>query len=119
MKLLLIEGKAYEGGHLCHPVVAAREGLLVVGDKGFDSGLFRQQLEQLGAIHCIPSKLNRRKERKLNQKCYRQRYKMENSFCRQKRWAAARMRRDKVAPFLLLFGLRPTSSGIAMAVDRL
>ncbi len=75
--------------------------------------------QQLGAIHCILSKLNRRKERKLNQECYRQRYKMENSFCRLKRWAAALTRRDRGASSLLLFGLRSASSGIAMAVDRL
>ncbi|WP_395717872.1 transposase [Prosthecobacter sp.] len=53
-------------------------------DNGFDSAPLRRQLEQLGASHCIPSKSNRRKKRRLNKKLYRQRYKVENYFCRLK-----------------------------------
>lgn len=70
---------------------------MVVGDKGFDSDPLRQQLEQLGASHCIPSRSNRHKKLRLNKKLYRQRYKVENYFCRLKRWASASTRRDKLA----------------------
>jgi transposase len=100
VKLLLIEGQAYEGKYVI-PLLEAPEGLLVVGDKGFDSDPLRQQLERLGASHCIPSKSNRRKKRRLNKKLYRQRYKVENYFCRLKRWASASARRDKLASHFL------------------
>jgi transposase len=100
VKLLLIEGQAYEGKYVI-PLLEAPEGLLVVGDKGFDSDPLRQQLERLGASHCIPSKSNRRKKRRLNKKLYRQRYKVENYFCRLKHWASASTRRDKLASHFL------------------
>jgi len=73
MKLLLIECQAYVGKHVV-PLLEAPERLLVVRDKGFDSAPLRRQLEQLRASHCIPSKSNRRKKRRLNKKLYRQRY---------------------------------------------
>jgi len=100
VKLLLIEGQAYEGKHVI-PLLEAPEGLMLVGDKGFDSDPLRQQLEQLGVSHCIPSRSNRHKKRRLNKKLYRQRYKVENYFCRLKRWASASTRRDKLAVHFL------------------
>jgi transposase len=83
------------------PLLEALEGLMVVGDKGFDSDPLRQQLEQLGASHCIPSRSNRHKKRRLNKKLYRQRYKVENYFCRLKRLASASTCRDKLAVHFL------------------
>lgn len=96
VKLSLIEGQAYEGHHVIE-LLDDPCGLMVVGDKGFDDDKPRQQLEELGARHCFPSKSNRKKKRKLNKKLYRQRYRVENFFCRLKRWACASTRRDKLA----------------------
>lgn len=96
VKLSLIEGQAYEGNHVIELLDDPR-GLMVVGDKGFDSDKLRQQLEELGARHCFPSKSNRRKKRRLNKKLYRQRYQVENFFCRLKRWACSSTRRNKLA----------------------
>ncbi len=96
VKLLLIEGQVYEGKYVI-PLLESPEGPMVVGDKGFDSDPLRQQLEQPGASHCIPSKSNGRKRRRFNKKLYRQRYKVENYFCRLKRWASESTRRDKLA----------------------
>jgi len=96
VKLSLIEGQAYEGHHVIE-LLEDPCGLMVVGDKGFDDDNLRQQLEELGARHCFPSKSNRKKKRKLNKKLYRQRYRVENFFCRLKRWACASTRRDKLA----------------------
>ena len=100
VKLLLIEGQAYEGNHVI-PLLEAPAGLKVVGDKGFDSDKLRRELEELGASHCFPSKSNRKHKRRLNRKLYRQRYKVENYFCRLKRWASASTRRDKLAAHFL------------------
>ena len=96
VKLSLIEGQAYEGNHVIELLDDPR-GLMVVGDNGFDSDKLRQQLEELGARHCFPSKSNRRKKHRLNKKLYRQRYQVENFFCRLKRWACSSTRRDKLA----------------------
>ena len=96
VKLSLIEGQAYEGHHVIELLDDPR-GLMVVGDKGFDDDKLRKQLEEVGAGHCFPSKSNRKKKRRLNKKLYRQRYRVENFFCRLKRWACASTRRDKLA----------------------
>jgi transposase len=96
VKLSLIEGQAYEGHHVIELLDDPR-GLMVVGDKGFDDDKLRKQLEEVGAEHCFPSKSNRKKKRRLNKKLYRQRYRVENFFCRLKRWACASTRRDKLA----------------------
>ena len=100
VKLSLIEGQAYEGNHIVE-LLDNPAGLMVVGDKGFDSDKLRAQLEELGAQHCFPSKSNRRKKRRLNKKLYRQRYCVENYFCRLKRWACSSTRRDKLARHFL------------------
>jgi transposase len=100
VKLSLIEGQAYEGNHVVE-LLDNPAGLMVVGDKGFDSDKLRAQLEELGARHCFPSKSNRRKKRRLNKKLYRQRYRVENYFCRLKRWACSSTRRDKLARHFL------------------
>ena len=100
VKLLLIEGQAYEGNHVI-PLLERPRGLKVVGDKGFDSDRLRGELESLGASHCFPSKANRKKKRRLARKLYRQRYKVENYFCRLKRWASTSTRRDKLAAHFL------------------
>jgi transposase len=117
VKLLLIEGQAYEGRYVV-PWLEAPEVLMLVGDKGFDSDPLRQQLEQLGASHCIPSRSNRHKKRRLNKKLYRQRYKVENYFCRLKRWASASTRRENM-PFTSSrsSSLLCTSTGFATAVE--
>lgn len=100
MKLEVVSGQAYEGKHVIG-LLGNPRGLTVVGDKGFDSDKLRKDLEALGARHCFPSKSNRKKKRKLNKRLYRQRYRVENYFCRLKRWACANTRRDKLASHYL------------------
>jgi transposase len=84
VKLSLIEGQAYEGHHVIELLDDPR-GLMVVGDKGFDDDKLRKQLGEVGAGHCFPSNSNRKKKSRLNKKLYRQRYRVENFFCRLKR----------------------------------
>ncbi|MBL9178049.1 MAG: transposase [Verrucomicrobiaceae bacterium] len=100
VKLSLIEGQAYEGPHVIVLLDGPR-GVMVVGDKGFGDDNPRKQLEELGATHCFPSKSNRNKKRRLNKRLHRQRYRVENFFCRLKRRACASTRRDKLAMHFL------------------
>ena len=92
----LIEGQAYEGKHVLSLLPRGRRWT-VVGDKGFDSDKLRHALEARGYWHCIPGKCNRRTKLRYNKKLYRRRYRVENFFCRIKRWACLAMRRDKLA----------------------
>ena len=69
----------------------------MVGDKGFDSDKLRRELEDLGHTTCFPGKKNRRCKAAYTKKLYRRRYRVENFFCRIKRWACLSLRRDKLA----------------------
>ena len=100
VSLLLVEGQAYEGHHVL-ALLPAPWGLKVVGDKGFDSDKLRAQLQQLGATTYIPRRARCGIQRKVNPKLYRQRHRIENYFCRLKRWASASTRRDKLASHFL------------------
>ena len=100
VNLKLIEGQAYEGHHVLD-LLPSPFGMKVVGDKGFDSDKLREQLQQLGATTYIPRRARCGIQRKVNRKLYRQRYRIENYFCRLKRWASASTRRDKLASHFL------------------
>lgn len=92
----LIEGQAYEGRHVLELLPKGRKWT-VVGDKGFDSDKLRHALEARGHNPCFPGKRNRKTKARCSKKLYRQRYRVENFFCRIKRWACLSMRRDKLA----------------------
>lgn len=62
--------------------LADGRGLCVVGDKRFDSDKLPQQFQRLGATHCIPRRARCGIQRKASRKLYRQRYRIENYFCR-------------------------------------
>jgi transposase len=96
VNLLLVEGQAYEGHHVI-ALLPDPNGLRVVGDKGFDSDKLRRQLHQLGAVTYFPRKARCGIQRKVSKRFYRQRYRIENYFCRLKRWASTASRRDKLA----------------------
>ncbi len=112
MGFILVEGQAYEGKHVRALLPKGRKWQ-VVGDKGFDSDKLRKELESLGHETCFPGKKNRRSKVAYSKKPYRRRYRVENFFCRIKRWACLSLRRDKLA---LLFSsplafAAPSSTG--------
>lgn len=96
MSFLLVEGQAYEGKHVRTLLPKGRKWQ-VVGDKGFDSDKLRKELEDGGHTTCFPGKKNRRSKVAYSKKLYRRRYRVENFFCRIKRWACVSLRRDKLA----------------------
>jgi hypothetical protein len=100
VNLRLIPGQAYEGRRVL-PLPENPAGLCMVGDKGFDSDKLRQQLQLLGATHCILRRARCGIQRKVSRKLYRHRYRIENYFCRLKRWAYASTRRNKFAAHFL------------------
>jgi transposase len=108
----LIEGQAYEGAHVID-LLAHDQSLLLVGDKGFDSDPLRCALEELGHEHAIPGRSNRKAKPPCEKKYYRTRYRVENLFCRLKRWAGFATRRDKLASHFL------SLAHFAALIDRL
>lgn len=96
LRLAAVEGQAYEGHHVVG-LVDRDYGLLIVGDKAYDDDKLRGALHQLGHQTCFPGKKNRKVKAKYSKRLYRVRYRIENLFCRLKRWACVATRRDKLA----------------------
>ena len=92
----LIEGQAYEGHHVAN-LIKQGCNLHIVGDKGFDDDKLRATLRAMGHRTSFPGKINRKRKVRYNKKLYRTRYRVENFFCRLKRWGSTATRRDKLA----------------------
>jgi len=95
--LSLVSGQAYEGHHLEALLADQPTGCLIMGDKAYDDDSLRRRLQHLGHQSCFPGKRNRRKQPFYNRTLYRTRYRVENLFCRLKRFACIATRRDKLA----------------------
>lgn len=67
-----------------------------MGDKGYDSGPFREAMAAEGVNTTIPSRSNRRRPAPFHRAHYRLRHRVENFFQRIKRWRAIATRYDKL-----------------------
>ncbi len=74
-----------------------------VADKGFDADTFRARLCRQRTRVCIPPKRTRRWPVAFHRGYYRQRHKVENFFCRIKRYRRISTRYDKLATVFLGF----------------
>lgn len=97
LALRLVPGQAYEGHHLEALLAGQPRGRIIVGDKAYDDDSLRGRLHQLGHQSCFPGKRNRRRQPIYDKVLYRTRYRIENGFCRLKRFACIATRRDKLA----------------------
>jgi transposase len=79
------------------PLLPAAHGYRLVADRGFDSDVFRRRLRHQGIRTCIPSLPNRRRALPYHRGFYRHRRKIENCFCRLKRFRRISTRYDKLA----------------------
>lgn len=89
--------KAIEG-HICR-----LRGRTLVADKGFDSDHVRQMISEAGGTHCIPRRRCCGGTRPFSRRLYRRRYRIENFFCRIKRYRRISTRYDKLAVTFLAF----------------
>ena len=85
------------------PILAAARGRWLVADRGFDSDVFRHRLRSQGIRACIPSLPNRRRPLPCHRGFYRHRRKVENCFCRLKRFRRIATRYDKLAATFTAF----------------
>ncbi len=76
-------------------------GLTIVGDRAYDDDKLRGRIEELRRRHCFTRKSRRKGKRSMNLSPYRKRFRIENCFCRLKRWTSVATRRDKLAPLFL------------------
>ncbi len=68
-----------------------------LADKGYDSDALVETLESRGITPVIPSKANRREQRKTDFTLYRERNLVERFFCKLKQYRAIATRYDKLA----------------------
>ena len=76
---------------------APQPALAVTADKAYDSKAARQQIKDDGAVPVIPSRSNALRKARCPKRIYRQRYKIENFFCRIKDWRRLATRFDTLA----------------------
>lgn len=85
------------------PVLRAARGRRLVGDKGFDSTVFRARLRAQRSRACIPPRRGTRHAATWHRGYYRQRHHVENFFGRIKRYRRISTRYDKLAETFLGF----------------
>ena len=96
VELKLVEGQSYEGSHVVGMLPLGME-LIIVGDKGFDSDSLRREIEALGHQTSFAARSTRKTKVAFHKGYYRIRFRIENLFCRLKRWGSVSTRRDKLA----------------------
>lgn len=95
--LLLTPGQVsdHKGATLMLP--ALPKAVSLTGDKGYDSDAFRNALTEKGIKPCIPPRRNRKTQHAYDEKLYKKRHKIENSFAWLKDWRRIAMRYDRCA----------------------
>ena len=94
--LSIIPGQAYEGHHV-EDLLENQCRTVLIGDKGFDDDKLRGRLNSNGHIPLFPSRKNRKHTKLIPKRLYRIRYRIENFFCRLKRFGSVAIRREKLA----------------------
>ena len=69
----------------------------MLGDKAYDSGEFREELDEIGAKPVIPNRSNRKQPFSFNKRLYRLRWRIESAFNRLKDFRRIATRYDKLA----------------------
>ena len=83
------------------PAIPLPAGHQIVGDKGYDSAAFREEIRQAGSTPCIPPRKNRTKPVRWHRGWYRRRHEVENFFQRIKTFRGVATRYDKLAATFL------------------
>jgi transposase len=85
----------HRGAALILPVLPSAKEL--IGDRGYDSNLFRAALIKRGITPCIPPTRNRKIDIPYDKTLYRQRHHIENMLGRLKDWRRIATRYDRCA----------------------
>jgi transposase len=77
-------------------LLEGRKARCVMADKGYDSQQILDHIRAMGAVAVIPSKANRKRQRKLNKTLYRERNRIERCFSRLKNFRRFATRYEKL-----------------------
>lgn len=102
MALGLAEGQRHDL-YAVEPLLPCLRHRCAVADKGFDADTFRARLCRQRTRVCIPAKRSRRWPVAFHRGYYRRRHKVENFFCRLKRYRRLSTRYEKLAITFLAF----------------
>jgi putative transposase len=95
--LLLTPGQVSDHKGAALMLAALPKAKSLTGDRGYDSDAFRNALMAKGIEPCIPPKKNRKVQHAYDEKLYKKRHKIENSFAWLKDWRRIAMRYDRCA----------------------
>lgn len=70
---------------------------MLIGDRGYDSNWFRDELAARDIVSCIPGRKNRKQPIDYDKVLYKQRHKIENMFAKLKDWRRVATRYDRCA----------------------
>lgn len=95
--MLLSEGQMSDYNGAALMLEAIPKAPVLIADRGYDAGWFRDALCQKGIAPCIPSKSNRKTAIAHDRVLYRDRHKIEIMFGRLKDWRRVHTRYDRCA----------------------
>lgn len=95
--MLLSEGQMSDYKGAAQMLDALPPAKVLLGDRDYDAGWFRNALADRGMAACIPSKANRKVPIPHDRALYRQRHKIENMFAKLKDWRRIHTRYDRCA----------------------
>ena len=81
-------------------LISEIEGQYLLADRAYDTNYVLDLVASKGMEAVIPSKRNRKKKREYNQEVYENRYQVENTFLKLKRWRgiATRYAKNTTSP---------------------
>lgn len=83
---------------MAEPLIAkGKAAKRLLADKAYDSAALRRWLGNRGTRPVIPNRSNRKRPFSFNKKWYRERHRVENSFCRLKDFRRIATRYDRLA----------------------
>ena len=95
--LRLTGGQVHDACEAEALIEAIPEGATLLGDKGYDSDLFRAALSARGITPCIPPRSNRKVQYHYDKAIYKKRHLVENLFAKIKDWRRIHTRYDRCA----------------------
>lgn len=102
IRLKLVQGNESDMKSACEVIGDAR-GLIILGDKGYDSDAIRKYIHDSGGIANIPGRKSRKEPVFYVKEIGKKRHVVENYFCRIKRFRRVATRYDRLRETYLSF----------------
>jgi transposase len=97
LAILLTGGEAHDCPVAARLIRRVKPSKRLLGDKGYDSGEFREELDARGTKPVIPNRCNRKQPFGFSKRLYKLRWRIENAFNRLKDFRRIATRYDRLA----------------------